>query len=408
MDKALLTTSVNFEFLRPDNEPLAASGALAEAVLHIDPGSALTRLRGFAEEVTKAIYKEELLPRLPQSSFFELLQADINDLPDDSIAVKRELRLVHQLRQTDLLKTLDASTQHLLINTISPLMSARVLRDKHASALDKQMAMIERCLVDRASCFEDGRDQLLAELDRLAVNIQAVRRKDDILAEVRSADFWQQPGIDKLEKARKELRGIMKYRQSGGGGAYAMPSTRTGDGGVKEGEREVKIAGANEAMQYRRRLKGILDAMVEANPTLQKIRKGESIAEQELKTLTSTILTSHPGVSLDTLNEFYGRTADQLQLTVREIIGLDRQAVETHFTRFLHAHPNLTAQQVRFMNLLKNYIAQYGSIMVEKLYEPPFDSISHEGIDGVFAPEDVDELVSVLKPFLKEEASHGR
>ena len=53
------------------------------------------------------------------------------------------------------------------------------------------------------------------------------------------------------------------------------------------------------------------------------------------------------------------------------------------------------------MNLLKNYIAQHGSIVIETLYDAPFSSISHEGIDGVFAPADVTELVAVLKPFLK-------
>ena len=148
--------------------------------------------------------------------------------------------------------------------------------------------------------------------------------------------------------------------------------------------------------------------MLAANPTLQKIRQGEPIAEPELKTLTSTILTSHPGVSLEVLNEFYGRTADQLHLTVREIIGLDPEAIEEHFKQFLHQHPNLTAQQVRFMNLLKNYIAQHGSIVVDKLYEPPFDSISHEGIDGVFTPDDVGDLIAVLEPFIKQEAQHGQ
>src|SRR5690606_17822728 len=212
-------------------------------------------------------------------------------------------------------------------------------------------------------------------------SINAVRQKDATIAEVRSADFWQQPSIDRLEHARKELRGIMKFRQSGAGPGYGISSTRTGDDNIKVREREVQIAGANEAMIYRRRLKGILDGMLAANPTLQKIRQGQPIAESELKTLTSTILTSHPGVSLEVLNEFYGRTADQLHLTVREIIGLDPEAIEEHFKQFLHRHPNLTAQQVRFMNLLKNYIAQYGSIVVDKLYEPPFDSISHEGID---------------------------
>ena len=338
----------------------------------------------------------------------ELLQADINDLPDTSVAVKRELRVVHQLQQTPMLKTLDSKTQHLLSNTIAPLMSARVLRDKHATAFDKLIAGIQCCLVVQASCFEDGKTELLAELDRLAVNINAVRQKDAVIAEVRSAAFWQQQSIAKLEHARKELRSIMKYRQSGTGPGYDIGSTRTRDGNIQNNERQVYIAGANEAMIYRRRLKDILDAMLAANPTLQKIRQGEPIAEPELKTLTSTILTSHPGVSLEVLNEFYGRTADQLHLTVREIIGLDPEAIEEHFKQFLHQHPNLTAQQVRFMNLLKNYIAQHGSIVVDKLYEPPFDSISHEGIDGVFTPDDVGDLIAVLEPFIKQEAQHGQ
>ncbi len=337
----------------------------------------------------------------------DLLRADINDLPDTSIAVKRELRVVHQLQQTDLLKTLDAKTQHVLANTVAPLMSTRILRDKHAIAFDKLIASIQHCLVEQASCFDDGRDQLLAELDKLAVNIQAVRQKDAVIAEVRSADFWQNASIEKLEAARKELRGIMKYRQSGPGSQYAIAGTKAADSGIEENEREVKIAGANEAMTYRRRLKEILDQMITANPTLQKFSKGEAIAESELKTLTSTILTSHPGVSLKVLNEFYGRTADQLHLTVREIIGLDPQAIEDHFKDFLHAHPSLTAQQVRFMNLLKNYIAQHGSIVVEKLYDAPFTAVSHEGIDGVFTPDDVGDLIAVLKPFLKQEAKHG-
>lgn len=71
--------SVSFEFLRPENDLLANLGGLAESVLHIDPGSALTRLRSFAEELTKSIYKEELLPRLPQSSFYELIKSQVFD-----------------------------------------------------------------------------------------------------------------------------------------------------------------------------------------------------------------------------------------------------------------------------------------------------------------------------------------
>lgn len=331
-----------------------------------------------------------------------LLKADINDLPDNSIAVKRNLRIVHQLQQTDKLTKFDAKTQHQLDSIIAPLMSARVLRDKHATALDKLMAITAQCLVEQASCFEDGRDALLSQLDTLAVNIQAVRQKDKVLAKVRSREFWQETSIADLEWARQELRGIMKYRQAGGNDIYATPSTTTNDGEVRETERIVKIAGANEAMIYRRRLKAILDEMVSANPILKKIHDGQPVNEAELQSLTSTILTSHPGVNLQTLNDFYGRTADQLHVTVRELVGLDAQAIESHFKAFLHAHSSLTAQQVRFMNLLKNYIAQHGSIMLETLYDAPFTALSHEGIDGIFGPESINDLVTLLKPFVRQ------
>ncbi len=346
------------------------------------------------------------LKRSHQATFdtaVALLRADIADLPDTSISVKRELRTVHELLQTKQLNSFDAATQHLLATVVAPLMSNRVLSDKHAIGFDRLIAGIERCWLEQASCYQDGRDQLMAELDKLAVTIDAVRRQQGMIEKLRTADFWATAGIAELEQARTELRGIMKYRQSKGGLGYMTPSTRTGDGGIKEAEREVKIAGADEALIYRRRLIGILENMIAVSPALQKIRKGEAIPEAELQSITSAILTSHPGVNLQILNEFYGRTAEQLDLTIRELIGLDPRAVEQHFTGFLHQHPSLTAKQVRFMNLLKRYISEHGSIVVDKLYEAPFISIAHDGIDGVFTPDDVGDLIAVLKPYLRSQ-----
>ena len=84
-------------------------------------------------------------------------------------------------------------------------------------------------------------------------------------------------------------------------------------------------------------------------------------------------------------------------------MGLDAKAVDAHLTKFLREHPTLTAQQVKFLNLLKQYIAEHGSIMIDTLYEAPFTSVSHEGVDGVFPVEDVDELITAITPFLKTE-----
>ncbi len=332
----------------------------------------------------------------------ELIRADISDLPEESIAVKRELRTVHQLLQSDALQSMNAKTLHILESAIAPLMSARVLKDKHAIQLDRLMAAIQACWVQNASCFEEGRLQLMEGIDKLAVTIAAVRRQDKLIAQLRTPEYWAATDIDQLEHARKELRGIMKYRQPNSMGGYATPTTGTQDGNVEESERLMTFGSQAEALQYRRRLKAVLDNMVDTNPVLQKIKQGQTCRQEELQQLTSTILTASPSANLNVLNEFYGRTADQLHLTLLELVGMEPEKVEAHFTAFLHSHPRLTAKQVTFMNLLKNYLAQHGTITIDKLYKAPFNSLSHAGVDGVFEPEHVDELVTVLKPFLAE------
>ncbi|WP_170139031.1 DEAD/DEAH box helicase family protein [Marinomonas piezotolerans] len=337
----------------------------------------------------------------------ELIKADINALPEDSVAVRKVLRKVKTLQETDRLQTFDATTQHELLDTIAPLMAARPLEDKHATQLDRLMAAIKTGFIEQSSNFEDGRATLIEQVATLAVNIQAVRQKQAILDELNSAEFWNAPSVEKLEQARTQLRGIMKYRQTDTSAGRDPLKTRTQDGELKTEVREHKLYTKDEFSIYRRRAKELLDSMITSNTVLQKIKAHEAVSEDDLKNLTSTILTSHPTVSLDTLNEFYGRTADQLHITLQELVGLEPEKVSEHFTDFVHRHPNLTSQQVRFMDLLKTYIANYGFIDLAKLYEAPFTSVNPNGIDGVFKESDVDDLVSVLKPFLKQDAPNA-
>ncbi len=71
-----MATSLNFELIRGHNEKLANIGMLAEQILYLDPGSAITRLRGFAEEVTKEIYEIDCLPKPPTANFMDFLKND--------------------------------------------------------------------------------------------------------------------------------------------------------------------------------------------------------------------------------------------------------------------------------------------------------------------------------------------
>ena len=68
--------SVNFEILRDSWPELAAFGGFAESYAHADPASALVKLRLFAENLTKDIYRDLRLPNPDQPAFVDFLKND--------------------------------------------------------------------------------------------------------------------------------------------------------------------------------------------------------------------------------------------------------------------------------------------------------------------------------------------
>jgi len=65
----------------------------------------------------------------------------------------------------------------------------------------------------------------------------------------------------------------------------------------------------------------------------------------------------------------------------------------------VHKHPRLSSQQLRFLQVLQNYIAQNGGIELERLFER-LHTIHAESVDGVFpAPADVDEILAIVSTF---------
>lgn len=338
----------------------------------------------------------------------QLLKQDINDLPENSIQVRNALKQVHEMQQDGVLEAFTPATQQQLGKIIAPLMTNRKISDKDAIKLDRLIAEMQDCLLKKASCFHDKQMELLSRVDRLAITIKAVRAKDELIAAIQKQAWWQDVDCAKLENLRLELRGIMKYQQGGGNGANVKQIDVIEDKEhIEYNDVKVNLKGT-EAVAYRFKIKAILDDLLDSSVTLQKIHNGEPMTDSELQQLSSLVLTQNPGVDLNTLKEFFPDSAGQLHLAIRALIGLEPEKVEAHFTEFLHHHEHLTAIQVRFLNLLKSYIANNGFITVEKLYAAPFSTLHAEGIDGIFKIEQADELFALLKPFMQSQQAGQR
>ena len=86
--------SRNFEILRSAWPELASLGGFAEAYAHADPASALVKLRLFAENLTKDIYRDLGLPKPQLATFVDLL----NNQSFSAITPKVVLDKLHALR----------------------------------------------------------------------------------------------------------------------------------------------------------------------------------------------------------------------------------------------------------------------------------------------------------------------
>jgi type I restriction enzyme, R subunit len=84
-----------------------------------------------------------------------------------------------------------------------------------------------------------------------------------------------------------------------------------------------------------------------------------------------------------------------LGLFIRKLIGLDKQAAKRAFGDYLDRQ-NLTANQIRFIDLIVDYLSRNGIIEAELLYEPPFTDYSPSGLDGVFSDVDANGIVAIL------------
>ena len=151
---------------------------------------------------------------------------------------------------------------------------------------------------------------------------------------------------------------------------------------------------------YQQIVEAELKKHFETNPVLKKIRSGEAVSDREIDSLVSLVLTQHPDVRREHLEEFFSETAGPLYLAIRMIVGIDPEAVREKFTAFFQKHPKLSAKQTRFLALLQNHIARYGTIKVERLYDDPFTVVDADGPDGVFHDEaDIADLINIVRSF---------
>jgi type I restriction enzyme R subunit len=331
-----------------------------------------------------------------------LIGEDIAALPEGTIAIRDKWREIRTVGKESALKQFEPATKAVLRNDIAPLMQWRDAAGNAAAyECDHLIAKMQIDLLRKSGQFVDYRDQLLNQIEGLQVNLSQVRAKADAIAKARSKPFWDSVSVQSLEEIRRELRGIMQYRQKPV--TPQLPpkviDVREDAALIERRQHIPKLEGL-ELAAYRNRVEQVLQDLFDDNETLHKIKAGEAVSETDLDALNAMVLAQNPDLDLNDLLVHYPNTANDLAVSIRRVIGLDAAKVHAHFTEFVHQHSELNSTQIRFLSLLENHISKYGAIELERLYESPFTTLHSDGVDGVFKDDrQINELLAILSRF---------
>lgn len=329
-----------------------------------------------------------------------LVGKDLNCLPDKTIAVREKWKQKATVSKPEVLEQFAPATVAVLRNDMAPLMQWIVI-DGYVDAyeFDLLVTQMQVELLKGSGRFNDLKDRLLNRVSELIMHLNPVKEKFETIKLVKSPAFWSGVSVADLEQVRCELRGIIHHRQKGAGpGAGEVKTIDIADGDVQLKQRKANVREIDMSV-YRKQVEEALRELFDSSPVLQKIRAGQPVSEADLSSLTSLVLTSHPGVDLNVLAEFY-EAAEPLDFIIRRIIGMDAEAVKKRFEHFVQRYPKLTANQILFLGMLQNHISKYGSIEIDRLYEPPFTTVASDGVDGIFTDEaQIGELLRILETF---------
>ncbi|WP_299627614.1 DEAD/DEAH box helicase family protein [uncultured Tateyamaria sp.] len=331
-----------------------------------------------------------------------LVGQDINALPEESIAVREKWKEKRALSRPEVLKAFAPATVARLRQEIAPLMQWRNIRGfGDALSLDLLIARMQIAVLRSSGEIADLKIELLDRLSSLQMHLNPVREKAEIIKRVKSDAFWKDVTVADLEDARLQLREIMHHRAKGGSqGVPPKVVDITEDASQMHLARRSATLKSVDMKAYQQIVEAELKKHFETNPVLKKVRAGEAVSDREIDSLVSLILTQHPDVRREHLEEFFSETAGPLYLAIRMIVGMDSDAVREKFTAFVQKHPKLSAKQTRFLALLQNHIARYGTIEVERLYDDPFTVVDADGPDGVFHDEaDIADLINIVRSF---------
>jgi len=334
----------------------------------------------------------------PTEATVARLHTMLGTLPRQSVEVRPHIETLDRLAQQ--WPPPEVPTVERLSHTLAPL-----LRLVPGQAVDELQWRIwcERAAISHVQgCAEEltrFQRHLQDALRQLADDIPEVRAQAQARAFALSPGFWQHLDLPRLDGLQDYFAPLMRFRVREGGQPIeiSLPDRiaqrswiiygPTGEGALAD--------------SYREQVEAFIRRLADEHPTLARLKRGETLNDDELDQTATTLNQADLFVTTDTLRQAFESPQASLVEMLRHILCQDarlpdREArVQAAFDAFIAAHPGLRANQLAFLRAVKAAVLRHGRITRAALSQPP---LAHVGrVETLFAPQAIDELIALAE-----------
>jgi type I restriction enzyme R subunit len=265
--------------------------------------------------------------------------------------------------------------------------------DETAKRFDLLLLKLQLGVLHVDKSFLRLRDQVKEIANRLEekTSIPMVRERLELILDLQQDEYWADITLPMLEEVRRKLRDLVKFIDKKQRNIiYSNFQDEIGE------VREVSpgwIVSATGLAQYRKKVMHFLTAHQD-HIAIHKLKRNVPITTSDIAELERIFFASGEIGTREDFEKAYGKQ-EHLGLFIRKLVGLDREAAKEAFGAYL-SRKTLSANQIRFLDQIIDYLTQNGVMNPGLLYEPPFTDFSPAGLDGVFSDAEANEIVSIL------------
>lgn len=333
----------------------------------------------------------------------ELRDTLLNDLHQhvatmerENFLVRRHLQTVEEFSNRLRWEQLSEDDVEEIAESLAPLPNALPTENRLTKEFDLLCLKLQLSILKQTNDFVRLRDKardLLSQLEEKK-DIPMVKDQLSLIEEVQAEDWWTDVTPWMIDYVRIHLRDLVKFIDR-----QAQPIVYT-DFQDELGEVQEVDVPAHETgfspYQYRKKVLAYIREH-EDHIAIAKLKRNTPLTEVDLESLEEMLFNASEIESRDRFEAVFGKDLS-LKLFIRKLVGLDRNATKQAFAQYLEGG-NFSANQIRFVENIIDYLTQNGVMDPGLLYEPPFTDLHHEGLDGVFDGDDADQIVLLVGSF---------